>query len=120
MWEYQAQLGRVIDGDTVDVIADTGFRTRYRPRCRLIGIDTAEIHGVSHDSDEYNRGMEHKRFVEEWFSEAFVEHDGSWPLEIETEEDSGKYGRWPAFVWRKCDGEMLNMRLVEEFPEVED
>ena len=40
---YQAELDRVVDGDTVDVILDLGFDVKlHKPRVRLHGIDTPE------------------------------------------------------------------------------
>ena len=40
---YQAELDRVIDGDTIDVILDLGFNVKlHKQRIRLAGIDTPE------------------------------------------------------------------------------
>ena len=40
---YQAELDRVVDGDTVDVILDLGFDVKlHKQRVRLAGIDTPE------------------------------------------------------------------------------
>lgn len=115
---YQARLDRVVDGDTVDLIVDLGFRARYEARCRVSGVDTAEIYGVSHDSDEYALGLEHTRWVMEWFSDH--DDDSKWPFVLDTEEDAGKYGRWPARIIAKADGAALNDDLIEAFPEVSD
>lgn len=119
MWEYQAQLGKVIDGDTVDLIVDCGFYTRRRTRIRLTGVDTAEIYGVSKESDEYEEGMRHRNFVEEWFSDGFVEYDGDWPFIVAT-GNQGKYGRWLGTIERKCDAKVLNEELIVEYPSVEN
>jgi micrococcal nuclease len=40
--EYPAKVFRVIDGDTVELDVDTGFRTTYRDRFRLNGINAPE------------------------------------------------------------------------------
>ena len=45
MYEYNAKLVRVIDGDTVDLDVDLGFHLTIRERFRLEGIDTPEIRG---------------------------------------------------------------------------
>ena len=43
MYEYKAELDRVVDGDTVDVDIDLGFKVWLRSeRVRLMGIDTPE------------------------------------------------------------------------------
>ena len=41
MWTYRAKVVRVIDGDTVDVDIDLGFRIwQKNERVRIMGIDT--------------------------------------------------------------------------------
>lgn len=116
---FQARLGRVVDGDTIDMIVDLGFRARYEARVRLEGVDAAEIYGVALDSEEYAWGMEHKAFVEDWFDTHTID-DAEWPLILNTEEDSGKYGRWPGSISAKDTGADLAGDLVAEFPEVAD
>lgn len=115
---FQARLERIVDGDTIDMVADQGFRGSHRPRVRLEGIDTGEIYGVVKDSDEYDRGMEHKRFVADWFE---AHDDGSdWPFVLDTEKDAGLYARWPGTIVAKDDGSVLNDDLIDAFPSVED
>ena len=51
---YQAELDRVVDGDTVDVILDLGFDVKlHKQRVRLAGIDTPESR---------TRDLEEKKF----------------------------------------------------------
>ena len=40
---YKAELIRVIDGDTVELIIDLGFDTSRHERFRLYGIDAPEV-----------------------------------------------------------------------------
>ena len=42
MYEYNAKVDRVVDGDTVDFIVDLGFNINIKIRTRLIGVDTPE------------------------------------------------------------------------------
>ena len=43
MYEYKAELDRVVDGDTVDVDIDLGFGIWLKKeRVRVMGIDTPE------------------------------------------------------------------------------
>lgn len=42
MYKYNAQVLKVIDGDTVDLFVDLGFKVGFNTRMRLIGIDTPE------------------------------------------------------------------------------
>lgn len=42
MYKYQAEVYNVVDGDTVDVMVDLGFKMYTKERIRLAGIDTPE------------------------------------------------------------------------------
>lgn len=96
LWHFPARVDRVVDGDTIDVSFDLGMRIQAtRQRVRLYGVDTAEIYGVAQDSDEYERGIEHNDFVEEWLTDAAERSSGSeFPLRCYTLKGVGKYGRW--------------------------
>ena len=54
MYEYSAQVLRVVDGDTVDVLIDCGFSTFKKERVRLYGIDAPESR--TRDKEEKIRG----------------------------------------------------------------
>lgn len=43
MYEYAGKVERVIDGDTVEVILDLGFKVWLRQTVRLDGIDAPEM-----------------------------------------------------------------------------
>lgn len=117
MFEYQAKLDRVVDGDTVDLHIDLGFSMENRStRIRLADIDTHEIFFVDNESEEYKKGMEEKEFAIEWFDEANRKHDGNYPLVVNTMRDrTGKYGRYIAYIRRKCNGEEYTQRMLDEF-----
>lgn len=110
-WNYRAELERVVDGDTIDIRVDLGFRTYKKVRVRLEGVDTAETYGVKKGSDEYERGKEQTRFVEN-----FLDVEGEWPIRFESGEETGKYGRWMGDL--SVDGERLTEALISEWPEV--
>jgi micrococcal nuclease len=42
MYEYRAIVENVVDGDTIDLSIDVGFKLTTRQRVRLAGIDTPE------------------------------------------------------------------------------
>jgi len=44
-WIFRGTLARVVDGDTVDVLVDLGFRISAKMRFRVAGIDTPELEG---------------------------------------------------------------------------
>lgn len=115
-FRFQARLDRVVDGDTMDLLVDLGFRTRKRVRVRVKGIDTAEIYGVKKGSEEYRRGTQHSEFARNWFEENAGDED--WPFILATEKDHGKYGRWPGRIISKSTGHVYNEDVVNEFPGV--
>lgn len=90
-WKYRAQLIEVVDGDTMDLRLDLGFKTYKRIRVRLQDVDTAEIYGSEKGSNEYELGMEQTRFVEDALD---VDSDEEWPLRFVSTGEDGKYGRW--------------------------
>ena len=63
MYEYKCTLLRVIDGDTIDVLADLGFKVFKKIRVRLYGIDTPEIR--TKDLKEKKKGFAAKARLEE-------------------------------------------------------
>lgn len=117
MYEYRAELIRVVDGDTLVMRIDLGFYTYTRIHLRLMGVDTAEIHNTDHESEEYERGIIHKKFVEEWMSDI---ESAEWPYIIQTYkyDSRGKYGRWVADIIRLDDGKRLSDEIVAQFPDV--
>ena len=84
MYEYNCEVTRVVDGDTVDVIIDLGFDISYSSRVRLYGIDTPESR--TRDKDEKARGLISKDFLKSWLDKGQVV--------IRTKKDKkGKFGR---------------------------
>lgn len=112
---YRAQLDRVVDGDTYDLLVDLGFRTYKEVRTRMWKVDTAEIYGVKRESEEYQRGQEHGEWVFDWFHDR---EEREWPFLVSTHEDVGVYGRWPALI-RSWDGDRLRDDLIDAFPNVD-
>lgn len=47
MYEYHAKLSRVIDGDSVELGVDLGFKTYQVQKFRLLGIDAPELRGTT-------------------------------------------------------------------------
>lgn len=121
---FESYCVGVVDGDTLDLVAvdeteldfieDINLYLEHELRVRLDGVDTAEIHNVDHDSDEYKTGLEHKAFVRNWLYEADVDYIGKHPIIVETEK-RGKFNRHIATVERKSDGSILNEDLLDEF-----
>jgi len=114
VYQHQARLVELIDGDTLTVDVDLGFRTTSQWRVRLAGVDTGEIYGTEKQSAEYQRGKDHEAFVEGWLDDARTGYDGEWPL-IVLSVEKGKYGRFISAIRRKSDDSILNDALIDEF-----
>ena len=91
MFEYECKMGKVVDGDTVDVDIDLGFGVWLRKqRIRLYGIDTPE----SRTSDDVEKvyGLAAKDFLIKWTNAG--------DLTLKTFKDGkGKFGRILGELW---------------------
>lgn len=63
MYEYNAKVERVVDGDTIDCIIDLGFKTWKKIRVRMEGINTPESR--TRDLEEKERGLAAKDRLQE-------------------------------------------------------
>jgi micrococcal nuclease len=116
IWIVPGSLIDVVDGDTIDMTVDLGFSLTKEVRVRLLGVDTAEIYGVERGSEEYSRGMAHKRFVEEWVATGVADSETEeYPFDLFIAKDTGKYGRFLAEVRRLSDDRSLTADLLAEF-----
>lgn len=77
MWEYRAALIRVIDGDTLVALADTGFGGRQEEHIRLAGVSAPELTEPG--------GPEARMFVIDW---AIRLARAQWPLLIRTQPNT--------------------------------
>ena len=86
---YKAELIRVVDGDTVDLIIDLGFDTSRRERFRLYGIDAPEMRTKA--------GKEAKA----WLWEALQPLEAIYvqTIQLETKAKRDKYGRFLAVLY---------------------
>ena len=112
MYEYSAQVLRVVDGDTVDVLIDCGFSTFRKERVRLYGINAPESR--TRDKEEKIRGLAAKERLDELINNT----EGS--VVIKTELDKkGKFGRIFGVIWDKSKKKNFNNMLVSEGHAVE-
>lgn len=110
---YAAQVERVVDGDTLDLSLDLGFKVWVKIRVRLFGVDTPEVYGVKKESEEYVKGKAATEFVEDWLGQS----PDSRTVIVRSVDGKalgqGKYGRWLAEIERP-DGASLNQALLDE------
>jgi micrococcal nuclease len=89
----EAKLLRVVDGDTLDLEIDLGFKCYQHIRVRLKGVNTPEIYGVKKGSVEYTAGLIASDATKEWFEV----HAPDGQILVKTYK-TGKYGRWLATI----------------------
>ncbi len=87
IWRYRAVLDRVIDGDTIVVDIDLGFRVRSKQILRLAGINAPEL--SSPDVQVHNAAVAAQCYL------ASLVRDQD--LIVRTEKTE-KYGRWLAWI----------------------
>jgi len=108
MYEYNCEILRVVDGDTVDVSIDLGFDISYKSRVRLYGIDTPESR--TRDKDEKARGLMSKEYLIDELSKGQVV--------IKTHKDKkGKFGRVLGEMY--VGDRNINLMMVDGFLAVE-
>lgn len=108
MYKYKAKIERIVDGDTMDVIIDLGFKITTNQRIRLQGINTPETYNVKKDSEEYKKGMAAKNFVIQRIEA------NNYEAIVETSKYTGKYGRYIGIIWLADNTVSLNQQLVDE------
>ena len=82
VFNFDAELDRVVDGDTIDVILDLGFKLKKKVRLRIKGIDTPECR--TRNKQEKQAGLKVKLWVDVMLS--------STEFRVRSETVSGKYG----------------------------
>jgi len=104
LFRYKARVVNVVDGDTLDLETDLGFRIAFLQRYRLYGVDTPEMNDP--DPAVREKAVRAKAFVE-----ASV---GGKEVVINTHRDrADKYGRWLAVIhFRDAAGVELNAELL--------
>lgn len=96
IYEYRASLVRVVDGDTVFLDVDLGFRVHATLDFRLLGLDTPEVVGATKTA-----GLASKSELERLLALGTLRV-------VSTKSD--KYGRWLATIFvRLPDGSELNV-----------
>jgi micrococcal nuclease len=86
---YKAELIRVVDGDTVDLIIDLGFDTSRKERFRLYGVDAPEMNTLA------------GKAAKAWLWEALQPLESIYvqTIQLETKAKRDKYGRFLAVLY---------------------
>jgi micrococcal nuclease len=103
LYRYEAKLIRVVDGDTIVLEIDQGFRQfRHDQHVRLLGVDTPELNGP----DAW-KAIAARQFTTMWFRDA-----PSVYIESYREREQDSFGRILARVFREGDPVPLNDALL--------
>lgn len=104
-YQYNAEIIRCVDGDTVDAWIDVGFDMRIKQRLRLHGIDTPETR--TKDPIEKKVGLMAKARVRE-----LLEVGKTYPIWT---VEKGKFGRYLARIYLdEARNQCVNDMLIEE------
>ena len=106
MYEYDCQVTRVVDGDTVKAIICVGFDILYKSTIRLYAIDTPESR--TRDLDEKARGNLAKYFLKD-----SIDNGKKVVIKTHLKDSRGKFGRVLGTIW--VDGVNINQALVENY-----
>lgn len=112
MWEYKAEVIRVVDGDTVILRVykeiDFGFKVKqtqsYEGSFRLIGIDTPELRGGTPETKAAGR-VAKERLIE-------ILNESS-EITARTHKPDN-FGRWLVELFIDQEGESVNEQLIRE------
>ena len=103
--EYQCDLIKVLDGDTIDCYIDLGFDLKIKKRIRYMGIDTWESR--TRDLDEKKKGLVAKAYTKDLLENS---DEGKFVLKS---YGVGKYGRVLADLFVKGNDKSINQLLLE-------
>jgi micrococcal nuclease len=104
MYEYKATLIRVVDGDTVWLRVDLGFRMFAEMDFRLLGINAPELTGPNAEVEKAQASKAHLNLI---LRNAIMD---PLPLRIQTTKPD-KYGRWLVTIFTP-DGRNINDEMV--------
>lgn len=107
----KAKFIRAVDGDTVELEVDLGFKVTTKQHFRIDGVNCPEIH--SQDPEERMRAERARLFTSGLLSQALVLYVRSSKPVIEQE----KYGRYLGFIIftdaTGAEGRDLSKALIE-------
>ena len=105
MFEYNATVKRVVDGDTIDAMVDLGFGTWKKVRIRFYGINAPESR--TRDLEEKKRGLAAKdRLIE-----ILKANDNKFMLKS---HGVGKFGRCLGELFVESSEESVQQILINE------
>lgn len=95
----KAQVLRIIDGDTIEVVIDMGLSIKFQTILRMAGINAPEVVGASKVEGLAAR---------DWLSYQLR----NMSVLVKTEKPEDKYGRYLAWVYIPGDIDSINYQMV--------
>ena len=105
MFEYNATVIKVVDGDTIDAMVDLGFGTWKKVRIRMHGINAPESR--TRNLEEKKKGLAAKARLIEMLEENEKHF-------ILISHGVGKFGRCLGEIYIKGHNTSLNKQLISE------
>ena len=110
MYQYNAIITKVVDGDTVHACVDLGFNISYSIKVRLADIDTPETYRPKSEA-ERQHGYEAKTRLTELV-------DGV-EVTITSKKDPGIYGRYTAEIFLPDGMSVADILKAEGFEKLD-
>lgn len=107
-----ARLVKVVDGDTVDLDVDLGWKLRQIVRFRLLGLDTPEMNSSSPD-ERMNARLSRDYVFQTLSSWGETDKGGlgeghEFPLWVKSVK-TGKYGRWLGTIGSRNPNQLFTL-----------
>jgi micrococcal nuclease len=114
MYQYNAIIQKVVDGDTLVIAIDLGLSVWiHDEKIRLYGINTPEVYGVKKGTPEWEEGNKASEFVKS----ILKEKDEVLLQTIKDKQE--KYGRYLGLVYIKIAPEIVSglsdIRTIAEY-----
>lgn len=105
MYQYNARVTRVVDGDTVHLDIDTGFGIHFATVVRMTGIDCPEL--------STSQGKVARQYVVDWLARnaPFFLGVGHDVVVVTSKDKADKYGRYLASIY--ANGKSLTEDLID-------
>lgn len=101
MYEYNAIVTNVVDGDTFDLSVDLGFNIFHNVRVRLLQIDTPEKFGEEKELGLICKEYATKRFL----GKKVLIHSEKEDLDMGTDS----FGRYLVYLWEEDGTNVINL-----------
>ena len=113
LYTYKAEIGRIVDGDTVDFLVDVGFESFHQIRARLARINAPE----SNRKISMVKGKAATKYLTELLNSgdeetALIIKSGKLSDNDDNPLLKDSFGRWIVDVWVCLSGNWVNVNYI--------